>query len=223
MDILPTRAAVHWPRMGRNLRARRRPCGLVLLAFLALGAGLRNSEAAELGARDRTDFDGGWRFAFGNPSDPAKDFNFGTGFFSYFAKAGYGDGPAAPGFDDRAWKEIDLPHDWAVEAPFDSRASSSHGFKAIGRSFPEASVGWYRKTFSLPAADLGRRISVEFDGVYRDSQVWINGFFLGREPGGYTSFQYDLTDYLNYGGLNVLVVRVDATAEEGWFYEGAGI
>jgi beta-galactosidase len=177
----------------------------------------------ESSPREREAFDSGWRFAFGHPFDPAQDFNFGTGYFSSFAKAGYGDGPAGPGFDDRAWREVDLPHDWAAEAPFSPEGSFSHGFKAIGRNFPNASIGWYRKTFSVPAGDLGRRISVEFDGVFRDSQVWVNGFFLGRQPSGYTSFRYDLTDYLNYGGDNALVVRVDATTEEGWFYEGAGI
>jgi beta-galactosidase len=167
--------------------------------------------------------DANWRFAFGHPFDPAKDFEHGTGYFSYFAKAGYGDGPAAATFNDSAWRLLDLPHDWAVEAPFASGASPSHGYKAVGRGFPERSVGWYRKTFSLPASDLGRRIGVEFDGVFRDSVVWVNGFYLGRQPSGYTSFRYDLTDYLNYGGENTIAVRVDATMEEGWFYEGAGI
>ena len=167
--------------------------------------------------------DAGWRFAFGHPSDPQKDFEHATGYFSYFSKAGYGDGPAAAGFDDRAWRQLDLPHDWAVEAPFAPNGSASHGFKAIGRNFPERSVGWYRKTFTVPAGDLGRRISIEFDGVFRDSVVWVNGFYLGRQPSGYTGFRYDLTDYLNYGGENVISVRADATLEEGWFYEGAGI
>ena len=173
--------------------------------------------------RERLLMDAGWRFAFGHPSDTARDFDHAISYFSYFAKAGYGDGPAAASFDDRAWRQLDLPHDWAVEAPFDSKGSTSHGFKAIGRNFPERSIGWYRKIFAIPASDLGRRISVEFDGVFRDSVVWVNGFYLGRQPSGYTSFRYDLTDYLNYGGDNVIAVRVDATMEEGWFYEGAGI
>jgi beta-galactosidase len=173
--------------------------------------------------RERLLMDFGWRFAFGHPSDTGKDFGHATGYFSYLAKAGYGDGAAAARCDDRAWRTLDLPHDWAVEAPFDSHAGYSHGYKAIGRNFPETSVGWYRKSFFIPASDLGRRISVEFDGVFRDSVVWVNGFYLGREPSGYTSFGYDLTDYLNYGGENVIAVRVDATMEEGWFYEGAGI
>ncbi len=179
--------------------------------------------AIETMPRERANFDAGWRFAFGHPSDPAKDFNHGTGYFSYFSKAGNGDGPADPKFDASAWRQLDLPHDWAVEAPFDGRGSHSHGYKAIGRNFPERSVGWYRKTFEVPAGDLGRRIALEFDGVHRDSLVWVNGFFLGRQPGGSTSFRYDITDYLNYGGTNTVAVRVDVTMEEGWYYEGAGI
>jgi beta-galactosidase len=201
---------------------------LVAAVFAATAALSFAVPPAELGpagsaGRERLLIDAGWHFAFGHPADPARDFDHATGYFSYFTKAGYGDGPAAATFDDRAWRLLDLPHDWAVEAPFDPKGSTSHGFKAIGRNFPERSIGWYRKTFAVPAADLGRRISVEFDGVFRDSVVWVNGFYLGRQPSGYTSFRYDLTDYLNYGGDNVISVRVDATMEEGWFYEGAGI
>lgn len=173
--------------------------------------------------REKLLMDFGWRFAFGHPFDTKKDFGNGTGYFSYFAKAGYGDGAAAANFDDRAWRRLDLPHDWAVEQPFSSKASFSHGFKAIGRNFPEASIGWYRKSFTIPQADLGRKISVVFDGVFRNSVVWVNGHYLGNEQSGYSPFEYDITDLLDYGGNNVIAVRVDATMEEGWFYEGAGI
>ena len=173
--------------------------------------------------RERLLMDFGWRFAFGHPTDPKKDFNNGTGYFSYLAKTGYGDGAADVKFDDHAWHALDLPHDWAVEAAFDGRGSHSHGYKAIGRNFPDASVGWYRKSFVLPRSDLGRRISVEFDGVYRDAKVWINGHYLGNEPSGYTGFAWNLSEFLNYGGTNIIAVRADATMEEGWFYEGAGI
>ena len=174
-------------------------------------------------ARERLLMDSGWRFAFGHPTDVKKDFDTGTGYFSYFAKTGNGDGAASANFDDRAWRTLDLPHDWAVELPFDSRGSHSHGYKAIGRNFPDTSVGWYRKSFFVPASDLGRRIRVEFDGVFRDSIVWVNGHYLGREESGYTGFGYNIGEYLNYGSNNVIAVRVDATMEEGWFYEGAGI
>jgi beta-galactosidase len=167
------------------------------------------------------DFD--WRFALGHSYDTEQDFKNGSSYFSYFAKAGYGDGPANKDFDDRAWRILDLPHDWCVELPFDSTISHSHGYKAIGRSSPENSVGWYRKKFFIPESDLGKRISIEFDGVHRNSIVWVNGFYLGTEHSGYTSFSYDITEYLNYGGNNVVAVRVDAAMEEGWYYEGAGI
>jgi beta-galactosidase len=173
--------------------------------------------------RERISLDAGWLFALGHAHDAAKDFGHATGYFSYLAKAGYADGPAASEFDDRDWRVLDLPHDWAVELPFDARGGHSHGYRALGRDFPQNSVGWYRRKFFVPESDLGRRISVEFEGVFRDSQVFVNGFFLGREASGYSGFQYDLSDVLNYGGENVIAVRADATLEEGWFYEGAGI
>jgi beta-galactosidase len=173
--------------------------------------------------RERLLLDFNWRFALGHAADVKRDFDHATGGFSYLAKTGFGSGASAPDFNDRAWRQLNLPHDWAVELPFSERGSGSHGFKAIGRNFPESSVGWYRKRFTVPASDLGRRISIEFDGVFRDSLVWINGHLLGREDSGYSSFAYNLTEFLNYGGENVIVVRVDASLEEGWFYEGAGI
>jgi len=173
--------------------------------------------------REHIKMDFGWRFALGHSFDASKDFNNGTGYFSYYTKAGYGDGPADIWFEDRTWRLINLPHDWNIELPFDSTGSHSHGYRTIGRNFPDRSVGWYRKTFTVPSEDLGKRISVEFDGVHRDSKVWVNGFYLGENHSGYNSFSYDISDYLNYGGENVIAVRVDATMEEGWYYEGAGI
>lgn len=173
--------------------------------------------------REHILMDFGWRFALGHAYDPSKDFYNGTGSFSYLAKTGYGDGPASPRFDDRSWRKINLPHDWAVGLPFSPRGSNSHGYKAIGRNFPENSVGWYRKTFHVAATDMGRHISIAFDGVFRNSIVWVNGHYLGTEPSGYNGFEYDIAEYLNYDSDNVIVVRADATMEEGWFYEGAGI
>jgi len=173
--------------------------------------------------REHLNLDDGWRFALGNAVDSSKDFNTGTAYFTYFAKAGYGDGASAPLFEDRTWRDVDLPHDWAVELPFSSDASHSHGYRTIGWKFPENSVGWYRKKFFVSTSDLGRKISIQFDGIYRNSTVWINGFYVGNEKSGYASSVYDVTDYLNYGGKNTIAVRVDATMEEGWYYEGAGI
>ena len=194
-----------------------------LLVFFII-VGLLNAQTKQsASAREKLLMDFGWRFALGHSYDTKKDFDNGTGYFSYFAKTGYGDGAAAKDFDDRSWRKLDLPHDWCVELPFDNRGSYSHGYKAMGRNFPENSVGWYRKNFSIPESDFGKRIIIDFDGVFRNSIVWVNGFYLGTEHSGYIGFSYDITDYLNYGGDNVISVRVDATMEEGWFYEGAGI
>jgi beta-galactosidase len=99
----------------------------------------------------------------------------------------------------------------------------SHGYKPVGRRYPETSVGWYRREFEIPATDLGRRIAVEFDGAFRDVLVFVNGCFIGRNDHGYTPFRFDLTDFLEYGKKNYIVARVDASFGDGWFYEGAGI
>ena len=196
---------------------------ILCLLFFAIGLPSYSQTNNDNGVREHLLMDFDWRFAFGHPYNTKEDFNTGTGYFSYLAKASYGDGAAAKDFDDRSWRKINLPHDWAVELPFDNKGSASHGYKAVGRNFPNTSVGWYRKTFRVPASDLGRRVSIAFDGVFRNSKVWVNGFYLGTEASGYNSFEYNISEYLNYGGENTIAVRVDATMEEGWFYEGAGI
>ncbi|MCC8408581.1 DUF4982 domain-containing protein [Mucilaginibacter sp. UR6-1] len=196
---------------------------LLLILFIGLANHSFAQEAKTATLRQRISLDNDWRFAFGHPYDTKLDYNNGTSYFSYITKAGYGDGAAATKFDDRSWRKLNVPHDWAVEAKFSSNGSYSHGFKAIGRSFPESSVGWYRKKIQIAQADYGKRITIAFDGVFRNSIVWVNGQYLGNEQSGYNGFEYDITDYLNYGGDNTIAVRVDATMEEGWFYEGAGI
>ena len=173
--------------------------------------------------RDKTNIDSDWRFAFGHPYDTAKDFGHAEAYFSYLAKTGSADGPAATVFDDRAWRLLNLPHDWAVEQPFSDKASYSHGFHVAGKGFPERSVGWYRKQVSIAKEDLGRIITLKFDAVFRNAKVWFNGHFLGTEESGYDSFEYDVTAYVKYGEQNTIAVRVDASMEEGWWYEGAGI
>jgi len=164
-----------------------------------------------------------WRFSLGHLYDTKKDFGHAEGYFSYLTKTGFGDGPAAKDFDDRAWRKLDLPHDWAVEQEFSEKGSFSHGFKTAGKGFPEKSIGWYRKKINIPQNDQGKIISLKFDGVFRNSKVFFNGYFLGTEESGYNGFEYDVTAYVNYGGENTIVVRADASMEEGWFYEGAGI
>lgn len=170
-------------------------------------------------------FDKGWNFAFGNAADPAKDFGCGTEYFNYLTKANsiHNTGPYSNKFDDKDWQSIDLPHDFVVNLPFHGDASHSHGYKTVGYEYPETSVGWYRKTFHIDSLDAGKHIEILFDGIFRDSRVWVNGFFCGGEECGYLSQHYDITDYINFGGENIVCVRADATLEEGWFYEGGGI
>jgi len=174
--------------------------------------------------RQRLLLDRNWRFALGHAADASRDFEYLRD--RSLVKAGEARGAASPNFDDSAWRPVDLPHDWAVELPLDPAGDKElcdHGFRAIGPQHPQHSIGWYRRALHIPAEDLGRRIRVEFEGVFRDSVAWINGHRLGRHASGYTSFGYDLTECLNYGGRNVLVVRADASMYEGWWYEGAGI
>ncbi len=194
----------------------------------AVTAGPSAAPGAAAGAgRERLLMDPGWRFHLGNADDPRQDFGFGRG--EEFAKTGAFMLPVSkPDFDDSAWEAVDLPHDWVVALPFvnDPRLFN-WGFKPVGRDYPATSIGWYRRVFQLPAADQGRRLSLEFDGVFRDCQVALNGVYLGRNLSGYAPFTFDISDFANYGegegGANVLVVRADATEHEGWFYEGAGI
>ena len=176
-------------------------------------------------SRAHIDFDSDWKFHLGHASDPGQDFNY--GLKAIFSKSGKSDGTAiAPDFDDKAWRTLQLPHDWAVELPFENSTDSdvmAHGYKPVGGHYPGNSIGWYRKHFTVARKDSGQRFAVQFDGIFRDSRVWVNGFYLGNNLSGYNGMSYDITDYLNYDKENVVVVRVDATQYEGWFYEGAGI
>jgi beta-galactosidase len=186
------------------------------------GAAVYQPEDNPSSPRERLLLDFGWRFHLGHACDPARDFGYGGD--GVFSKSGELFEPSYAKFDDSKWRAIDLPHDWAVELEFQNDPGVvNHGFKPLDRSYPATSIGWYRRVFEIPRADLGKRLSIEFDGVFRDCMVALNGHFLGRNMSGYAPFSYDVTDFLNYGAKNVLVVRADATQGEGWFYEGAGI
>ena len=180
--------------------------------------------------RERLCFDQDWMFAYGHASDPTKDFGCGTEYFNYLTKANsiHNEGPYTIRFNpDGRWKAVDLPHDWVVDLAYSRDASYSHGHKQVGWKFPQTSVGWYRKTFNLPKEDKGKHFRIQFDGIFRNAQIWVNGFFVGVEPSGYIHQDYDITDYLLFGDepekTNLICVRCDASLEEGWFYEGAGI
>jgi beta-galactosidase len=175
------------------------------------------------GGRERLLLDSGWRFHLGHADDPTKDFGFGSNTGA-FAKSGNLVQPSRANFDDSSWQKADLPHDWAIELPFENaRALTGHGSYPLGRGYPATSIGWYRRVFDLPAEDAGKRIALEFDGVYRNAMVIFNGHYLGVNFCGYAPFRFDITDFASPGAKNVLLVRVDATLGDGWFYEGAGI
>jgi len=169
--------------------------------------------AAAQSPREHHSLDAGWKFHLGDDwPDALALMNSGTG-----------GGPASEKFSDSYWRVANLPHDWAVELPFDQTADGGHGFKPLGTKFPTNSVGWYRRTLDLPASDSGKRIWLTFDGVMHDATVWVNGWCVRRHEGGYYPFREDITDVMHFGGANTIAVRVDATESEGWFYEGAGI
>jgi beta-galactosidase len=148
--------------------------------------------------RSRSCIDLDWRFALGDFPDANQ-----------------------PNFDDSDWRQLDLPHDWSIEAdPHpDNPAQAGGGF------FP-GGLGWYRKQLELPPewADSGRRVLIEFDGVYQRSEVWCNGQFVGQRPYGYSSFCYDLTPYIKAGEPAAVAVRVDNSRQKNsrW-YSGSGI
>jgi beta-galactosidase len=143
----------------------------------------------------RQSFDAGWRFL-------------------------RGDAPHAeqPAFDDSHWRELRLPHDWAIEGPFDPALNPHTG------ALPVAGIGWYRKTFRIPGAAAARHYAIDFDGTMSDSEVWINGHDLGGRPYGYIGYAFDLTPFLRHdGGRNVLAVRLAPQPEASRWYPGAGI
>ncbi len=132
-------------------------------------------------------------------------------------------GDPTPADRQTGWTDVRLPHDWKTDLPFtnDTRA---HPPSLVTQGYKPSGVGYYRKLFHIPAEWDGRKISVEFDGIMGASTVWVNGVCLGEHWSGYTSFAYDLTEILNYGaeGQNVILIRVDCTDSQGWWYEGAG-
>ncbi|MBN1185838.1 MAG: DUF4982 domain-containing protein [Bacteroidales bacterium] len=121
------------------------------------------------------------------------------------------------------WKEVNVPHDWVVEGTF--MHDNTMGSQPASNGYLPTGIGFYRKEFEIPATDLGKKISIEFDGIFRNSTVWVNGNYLGSHKSGYVPSNYDLTDVLRYGkeGKNVILVQVDAREYEGWWYEGGGI
>jgi beta-galactosidase len=193
--------------MPRCSSLRRNLCAVILLLFTTIGA---TALAAPAEPRTVEKFDRSWKFNLGDTAGADK-----------------------ADFDDASWRSVDLPHDWsiegppnvdpakrgAMEGPFDKNSPAGNG-----GGYLNGGVGWYRKTFSLPAADNGKRVTILFDGAYENAEVTINGHKLGTHPYGFTSFYYDLTPDLKFGDAkNVLAVRLEDDQPGCRWYSGAGI
>lgn len=165
-------------------------------------------------SRERFSLDRGWLFHLGDVPFPEVK---GHGASYNNAKAGNAGGAAATEFDDSDWRKLDLPHDWAVEGPFDPNANISQGYRPRG-------ISWYRRYLQIDEADRGKHFELQFDAIATHSTVWVNGNVVHRNWSGYNASYIDITPYLRYGEvLNTIAVRVDANVMEGWWYEGAGI
>jgi len=169
---------------------------IVLASSLACFAPASISVASANTPREIVDADGGWKFTLADPA-----------------------GAESSSFADASWRAVDLPHDWSIESKPEKDNPSG-----AGEGFFPGGIGWYRKTFQAPADWKGKRVAIEFDGVYRDATVYLNGHKLGTHPYGYTAFDFDLTTALDYAGPNVLAVRVDNSAQpNSRWYSGSGI
>ncbi|MDR1440640.1 MAG: glycosyl hydrolase 53 family protein [Clostridiales bacterium] len=200
-------------------------------AYVTISAGaVPGTELPSYGADERyIDFNDGWRFylATRTPTVPNPEGLVVNAANSRYNFATYGIEDAgvatsdaiAPGFDDGGWRELSVPHDWSIEGEKVASGSNSQGYMLGG-------LGWYRKTFTLPESlAQDKRISIDFEGVYQNSVVYVNGHEVGNYPSGYTGFAYDITQYLNFGPgtPNTIAVKVQAMAPSGRWYTGAGI
>jgi beta-galactosidase len=185
-------------------------CGAALLLLLALCL----TGHAQAQGRERLSLDAGWLFHRGDVPMPAIT---GHGMSYHNGKANNGWGAAAADFDDSGWRRLNLPHDWAVEGPFVRTANPSQGYRERG-------IAWYRRYVQLPESDRGRHIELQLDAIATHSTVWVNGVVVDRNWSGYNGRNLDITPYVRYGAdVNTIAIRVDANAQEGWWYEGAGI
>lgn len=191
-----------------------------IVASLLVGVGLTTigqaaAPTVPIPSRETLSLDHGWRFHLGDISHIT--FKANGDEAEGGAKGGGVWGAAAPQFNDRDWREIDLPHDWVVEQPFDSKAVRNQGYRQRG-------IAWYRRQFKLDPSDRGKRLELQFDGVSTHCTVWFNGTPVHRNWNGYTSFYIDITSMAQYGdAVNTISVQVNANDMEGWWYEGGGI
>lgn len=178
---------------------------------------------------EKINMDDSWKFFLGDlPPKSSAD-----GWGGAKARA-FSFGAASETFDDSMWRTVTVPHDFVIEGDYTQKKTQNGDMQKIpemesmdSRHFAggslEGGIAWYRKHFAVPKEWEEKRIYIHFDGVYRDSTVYLNEYYIGRYESGYTGFYYDITDFVNMGGENLLAVRVDATGREGWWYEGGGI
>ncbi|WP_229259810.1 beta-galactosidase GalA [Duganella aquatilis] len=179
---------------------------LLMLACLAFNAGAAT--------RERLSLDRGWLFHQGDIVEPPI-----VGHEESYsnAKAGNASGAAGNEYDDSTWRHLDLPHDWAVEGPFDPKANVAQGYRPRG-------IGWYRRYLHVDPSERGKHFELQFDAIATHATVWVNGNVVSRNWSGYNASYIDITPFLRYGdAMNTIAIRVDAEAMEGWWYEGAGM
>ncbi len=168
---------------------------LFILLSFCLLTGFEKTASSGEHVRETIKFDFNWRFHLGDEH-----------------------GANNPSYDDAGWRQLNVPHDWSIEGKFSQKWASSTGYLPGG-------IGWYRKTFTMPESDKNKQVEIQFDGVYDNSEVWINGHYLGKRPYGFISFDYNLSPYLHFGEQkNVIAVRVNHShfADSRW-YTGSGI
>ena len=170
--------------------------------------------ATATAARERLSLDRGWLFHLGDITSPEVK---GHGASYGYGKAGFAWGPAGTTYDDGDWRKLSLPHDWAVEGPFDPNGNLAQGYRPRG-------VGWYRRYVRLEPVERGRQFELQLDAISTNATVWVNGILVHRNWSGYNGNNINITPYMRYGEeLNTIAVRADAVPMEGWWYEGAGI
>ena len=181
--------------MKKSIRSAKQLITSLILCVLILSPGMKAQNPESVRQRSLMDFN--WKFQPGDQN-----------------------GAEAVIYNDTNWRTLNLPHDWSIEGQFNKDNPAGAG----GGALP-GGIGWYRKSFTLPAADTSKLVFINFDGIYRNSEVWINGHYLGIRPYGYSSFEYELTSYLNYGNnQNILAVRVDNSKQpNSRWYSGSGI
>jgi beta-galactosidase len=217
---------------GSATRFLRAPSQLLIAVIAMLN--LRSAVATDPVPRETVLFNAGWLFQFGDPDGPHESLDYGhlrswllpSGDAYLSANAGHHRPDGNPGqdvpyteneFDDRTWRPVDLPHDWAIEGPF------VQDFPGATGKLRYWGPAWYRKHFLLEPGDEGRRILLQIDGAMSYAAVWLNGGFVGGWPYGYSSFQLDLTPFVRIGADNVLAIRLNTPTDASRWYPGAGL